>query len=127
MNVSYSKFDTSYACEELARGLNNVLPSIIKVVEEIAIVEFADDVRKIYVFIGCPCCINHSVEGAEIIVSPFCGIDPDGLKMKVFDKYPPFRSPGKDRECENIEDFENQWRAFLKEVLSSKKESETHS
>lgn len=118
MKVDYSRFDTSYACAELAQGLRNVLPNIRQIVTEVAEIDFAGDKRTLYVCVGCPCCIaTPGAEDADVIVSPFRGVDPDGLDVKIFEKYPPFRRPGKDEECESVKDFEDCWRVFLRSVL----------
>lgn len=117
MKVEFTVVDVNYATPELGMGLRNALSSIKQVAREY---EGRDDSRTLVVVLTCPCCRFDTLlwERNAVLVSPFCGIDRSGYNIHRVDKYPPFRSPGVDREARDLPDFLNSFRATIEGALA---------
>lgn len=115
-----------YAGGELRDGFVKILSEITLLASSFG--ETCNSPKTLVVIRSCPCCGGSldlmSYEGDEfIMVSPLTGIDKAGYEITTPEVYPPFRNPGKDRECKTTEVFLEAWKKTIENALKKAKVS----
>ncbi|KKP92857.1 MAG: hypothetical protein UR99_C0063G0009 [Candidatus Moranbacteria bacterium GW2011_GWD2_36_12] len=117
MNIEFTGVDTGYACSELGIALERMVPEIRMFVNK----KYSSrkDDRTLVIVMVCPCCSSSDKLRIRnsIMVSPFRGIDCSGYNIKRINVYPPFRTPGKDGEAGNVEEFLKFFENTIEEAL----------
>lgn len=115
MEIEFTRIDTEYACDELARSLMMNLPDIIRVA-----MEFKDrnTPRKLVVILGCDCCSMNLDKWSEnpMFVTPFKGACSD--RVTRISVYPPIPGRHKADIAVSKEEFLKQWRETIERALS---------
>ncbi len=118
MQVQFTRVHTGYANPELARALRDIIPQVRRTAQEYS---RRDDKRKLVVVCLCPCCASDPLLDEEnaVFVSPFCGIDRAGYdEILRVEKYPPYRTPGEDREAATEADFLKHFQSTIEKALA---------
>lgn len=121
MNITFagSGWSFEYACEALAKGYNRkIMHQICTMVYDF---ESFQSLKTLVVVRSCPCCHNpglwNYIGEKFIMISPLCGIDKAGFKISTPNFYPPFRNPGKDKECATAEEFLKAWQQTIETAI----------